>query len=126
MNSPVSLGASAGYESAFTSFLLKKTLKSVTSKVKKEILTESHGGSEAMAKKWLSVQQFSVKHPVFTENSLRALIFASKPRLRARGKGENDVIPGNGLAHAIRKVGRRVLIDEVAFMEWVDSRPTAK
>ena len=67
-----------------------------------------------------------MKHPAFTENSLRALIFASKPRLRARGKGGNGVIPGNGLAHAIRKVGRRVLIDEIAFMEWVDSRPTVK
>ena len=124
MNSPLSPGVSAGYESAFVRFLSKKTLKSVSSKFEKEILTESHCGSEV--KKWLSVQQFSVKHPAFTENSLRALIFASKPRLRARGKGGNDVIPGNGLAHAIRKVGRRVLIDEIAFLEWVDSRPTVK
>ena len=124
MNSPVSTNVSAGYESTFVRFLSKKTLKSVSSKFEKEILTESHGGSEV--KKWLSVQQFSVKHPAFTANSLRALIFASKPRLRARGKGGNDVIPGNGLAHAIRKVGRRVLIDEIAFMEWVDSRHTVK
>lgn len=126
MDSPVSISTSAGHESAFASFLLKKKLKNVTPEGKKEVLKKSHGDSDAMAKKWLSVQQFSAKYPVFTENSLRALIFSSKPRLRARGKSENEVIPGNGLAHAIRKVGRRVLIDEVAFMEWVDSRPTAK
>ncbi|MFG5779236.1 hypothetical protein ACFIQF_19420 [Comamonas sp. J-3] len=124
MNSHFSPGVSAGYESAFARFLSKKSFRSVPSKIEKEILTEFHGGSEG--KKWLSVQQLSLKHPVFTENSLRALIFASKPRLRARGKGGDDVIPGNGLAHAIRKVGRRVLIDELAFMEWVDSRPTVK
>ena len=81
---------------------------------------------ESFMKSWLTVYQLSQKFPAFSENSIRALIYASKPRLRARGKGGNDVIPGNGLARAIRKVGRRVLIDEIAFMEWVDSRPTVK
>lgn len=34
---------------------------------------------------------------------------------------ESRDIPGNGLAHAIIKLGRRVLIDEQAFLEWVNS-----
>ena len=69
---------------------------------------------------WLTVAQMAVKHPAWSENSLRALIFASKDRVGAVRRGTQNIIPGNGLAVAIRRVGRRVLINETAFLEWVE------
>jgi len=68
-----------------------------------------------------SVAQLSSKHPAFTENSVRSMIYASKPRKRSASKNGLADLPGNGLAHAIIKLGRRVLIDEQAFLQWVNS-----
>lgn len=55
---------------------------------------------------YLTVNQFSEKHPAFTRGGLRALIF-----------NENS----NGLAKAgaIVRIGRKVLIDEGKFFGWV-------
>lgn len=64
---------------------------------------------------FLTISQFSKKHPAFSEASLRNLIFHSKPRSSSLGR-----IPGNGLGSAIARVGRRVLIDEQAFFEWLE------
>ncbi len=61
-----------------------------------------------------SVKRFSEKHPAFTQASLRALIDKARERHSTRGP-----IPGNGLAPAIVRVGRRVLIDEEAFFRWL-------
>lgn len=69
----------------------------------------------------LSVTQFASKHPAFSENALRALIFASKPRKRSASKSGLADIPGNGMAGSIIKLGRRILLDEQAFLEWVNS-----
>ena len=52
----------------------------------------------------LSVRQFAGKHPAFPESSLRWLIFNKED---------------NGLAAAIIKIGRRVLIDERKFFDWL-------
>ena len=52
-----------------------------------------------------TVKQFSQRHPVFSESSLRYLIFNERH---------------NGLSPAIRRVGRKVLIDEDKFFEWLD------
>ena len=71
---------------------------------------------------WLTVAQLSAKHPAFSENAVRALIFASKPRFGAVRKGASNQIPGNGLAIAIRRIGRRVLINEKEFLDWVDKQ----
>lgn len=71
---------------------------------------------------WLTVAQMAVKYPAWSENSLRALIFASKDRVAAVRKGTQNIIPGNGLAAAIRRVGRRVLINEKEFLDWVDQQ----
>ncbi|MCL7422385.1 MAG: hypothetical protein M8364_15950 [Methylobacter sp.] len=55
---------------------------------------------------YLTVNQFSEKHPAFTRGGLRSLIF-----------NENQ----NGLtkAGAIVRIGRKVLIDEGKFFAWV-------
>ena len=56
---------------------------------------------------FLTVKQASEKYPAFSENSLRWIIFNSKL---------------NGATAFIRKVGRKVLIDETGFVSWVDSQ----
>lgn len=66
----------------------------------------SHDNTRAI----FTVRQFSERNPAFTELAVRNLIFKAS---RA---------PGNGLieAGAIVRIGRKVLIDEVAFFKWVD------
>lgn len=61
-----------------------------------------------------SVKRFSSKYPDFTESSLRNLIDKSKERYSSLG----PTTP-NGLAIALVRVGRRVLIDEEAFFLWL-------
>jgi hypothetical protein len=58
---------------------------------------------------------------IFTERSLRALIFDAEDRISASG----DKLPGNGLAVAIIRLGRKVLIDLDAFEEWLVSHRAA-
>ena len=55
----------------------------------------------------LNVRQFATKHPAFTESGLRHLIFWERQ---------------NGLHVCIRRIGRRVLIDEEKFFEWVEQQ----
>jgi|TARA_R110000772_G_scaffold78934_1_gene169089 hypothetical protein len=52
-----------------------------------------------------------------TEASLRHYIFQSESRFASDG----TKIPGNGLARAILRVGRKVLIDLDEFNLWVES-----
>jgi hypothetical protein len=61
-------------------------------------------------------KQFSTKYPAWSEAALRNLIF--KAQTRQSSKGE---IFGNGLleAGAILRIGRKVLIDEERFFDWV-------
>ena len=51
-----------------------------------------------------TVPQFCEKYPAFTEASLRWLLFNRE---------------SNGLAAAVVQLGRRVLIDEAAFIAWL-------
>jgi len=55
----------------------------------------------------LTVRQFSQKYPAFPEGGLRYQIFHA---------GQN------GLAKALRRIGRKVLIDESAYFRWVDAQ----
>lgn len=63
-----------------------------------------------------TVEQFAAAQPAFTAPALRNLIFKAEPRQSTRGE-----IPGNGLIEcgAIIRVGRKVLIDEARFFDWV-------
>lgn len=65
----------------------------------------------------LTVRQFSEKHPAFTQGAIRQLIFASNPRKTSRGN-----LPGNGLALALVRLGRKVLIDEAKFFAWLNNQ----
>lgn len=64
-----------------------------------------------------SVAQFSERRPAWTKPALRNLILNSVDRVNSRG----EIIAGNGLAEAgaIVRLGRRVLIDEGAFFQWL-------
>ncbi|AUN96404.1 hypothetical protein C0099_08565 [Pseudazoarcus pumilus] len=66
-----------------------------------------------------TVAQVAEAYPVFSQAALRDLIFKSADRFNSKG----DRIPGNGLAEAgaIKRIGRKVLIDLDAFEAWIDS-----
>lgn len=68
--------------------------------------------------KYFTVEQFSSNNPAFTKASLRNLIFKANVRQSSRG-----LIPGNGLleAKAIIRIGRKVLIHEEHFFQWIES-----
>ena len=55
----------------------------------------------------VTVKQLSVSSPAFSEASLRWTIFCAEQ---------------NGLARALVKVGRRVLIDVAEFERWLESQ----
>ena len=53
----------------------------------------------------------------FSESAIRHLIFGAEDRIASDG----TVIRGNGLAPAILRIGRRVLIDLEAFDCWLET-----
>jgi len=75
--------------------------------------------SAVLRREYLTVSQFNQRHKAFTTSALRNLIYKADER-----ETEHGVIPGNGLleAGAIIRIGRRVLLDEARFFEWVDAK----
>ena len=69
-----------------------------------------------------TVQQTSERFPAFSQSALRFLIFNADERTNSRG----ETIPGNGLAPAIIRIGRKVLIDEDKFLEWIEQHRCVK
>lgn len=69
----------------------------------------------------LTVRQFSDKHPAFPQGSLRNLIFLAESRESSNGK-----IAGNGLDVALVRIGRKLLIDEAKFFQWIDEQQGVK
>ena len=65
----------------------------------------------------LTVRQFADKHPAFPQGSLRNLIFLAESRHTSKG-----TIIGNGLDVALVRIGRKLLIDEAKFYQWVDEQ----
>ena len=65
----------------------------------------------------LTVRQFSEKHQAFPQGSLRSLTFHARARKSSKGR-----IEGNGLDAALIRIGRKVLIDERKFFEWVQKQ----
>lgn len=68
----------------------------------------------------LTVRQFSERYPAFSQGCLRQLIFYSQARKTSHGE-----VLDNGLSKALVRIGRRVLIDEARFFEWLDTRQDA-
>jgi hypothetical protein len=59
----------------------------------------------------IPVPEWPNAHPWPSESGLRHLIFHSDK---------------NGFDKAVRRIGRRILIDEAQFFEWVESSGTSK
>lgn len=64
-----------------------------------------------------TVRQFSEKNPAFSQGSLRNQIHLSTERYSSKGK-----IPGNGLDVALLRIGRKLLIDDQKYFEWIDTQ----
>ena len=77
--------------------------------------------SQIQPRTLLSVRQFADKHPAFPQGSLRNLIFLAETRKTSRG-----TINGNGLDVALMRIGRKLLIDEAKFFEWIDAQQGGK
>lgn len=58
----------------------------------------------------LTVRQFSEKYPAFPEGGMRHRIFYADR---------------NGFKSCIRRVGAKVLIDEIEFFKWIEEQNTA-
>ena len=71
----------------------------------------------AVASVLLTVRQFSEKHQAFPQGSISSLIFHASPRHSSQGQ-----IDGNGLDAALIRIGRKVLINEARFFEWVEKQ----
>jgi len=63
----------------------------------------------------LTVRQLHEKYPAWSEPALRALILNASSRTNSRG----ERVCGNGLDIAILRCGRKLLLDEERFIEWV-------
>jgi hypothetical protein len=66
-----------------------------------------------------TVQQIAERHPAFGLRTLRHWIFNAKDRAAWKG-GRRTVIPGNGFARVMVKHGRRIYIDELALVAWLE------
>ena len=66
-----------------------------------------------------TVEQFANAQPAFTAAALRNLIFKAEDRVSTLG-----TISGNGLIEsgAIIRLGRKVLINEVRFFDWLEAQ----
>ncbi len=60
-----------------------------------------------MMPNYLTVKQMAAKHPAFSESSIRYHIFNETK---------------NGLDKAIKRVGRKILINEDLFFEWLEGQ----
>jgi len=56
---------------------------------------------------YLTVRQLPERHPAFTQGGIRALIFNAEK---------------NGFHKCLRRCGRKILIDEKAFFEWLETQ----
>lgn len=85
---------------------------------------ENHVAAVQPRRRVATVAQVAAAYPVFSQASLRDLIFKAGDRFSSKG----DRIPGNGLAEAgaIIRIGRKVLVDLDAFEAWIDSRASSR
>lgn len=82
-----------------------------------QALNAAHPASLTKPRALLTVRQFAEKHPAFQQGSLRNLIFLAESRNTSKGK-----IAGNGLDVALVRIGRKLLIDEARFFNWIDAQ----
>jgi len=57
-----------------------------------------------VVKNFLTVRQLAEKHPANSQSSIRWLLFTQPP----------------GFKNCVRRLGRKILIEESAYLEWLD------
>jgi len=70
----------------------------------------------------LTVKQLAERYQAWTTSSIRSLILNAEDRINSRG----ERIVGNGLNPAILRVGRKVLIDEGRWLEWIHEQARSR
>lgn len=68
----------------------------------------------------LSIKQVTEQHPGITERTLRHWIFNAKER-RSWNRGCLEMVPGNGFDRVIVRKGAKILVDEIALLDWLDA-----
>lgn len=64
---------------------------------------------------WLTVKLLAKAEDAFTEPAIRNYIFYAEPRQTSKG-----IIPGNGLAPHIRRIGSKLVINHGGFLSWIE------
>ena len=70
-------------------------------------------------RKLFTVRQITELHPGISERTLRHWIFGAKAR-RSWAGGKVELIPGNGFDQVMLRKGSKILIDEVALIQWLE------
>ena len=82
-----------------------------------QALNAAYPASFTQPRALLTVRQFAEKLPAFQQGSLRNLIFLAESRKTSRG-----IIVGFVLDVALVRIGRKLLIDEAKFFNWIDAQ----
>lgn len=72
------------------------------------------------ARVFFTLQQIAERHPAFSMRTLRHWIYNAKDR-KAWRSGKPMALAGNGFDRVMVKKGRRIYIDEVALMKWLEN-----
>lgn len=67
----------------------------------------------------LTVKQVSERHPGISERTLRYWIFNARER-RSWIHRQLTSVPGNGFDQVMVRKGSKILIDEIALLDWLD------
>lgn len=70
--------------------------------------------SDAKTSPLMTVRQLAERHPAFSEAAIRWALFCARS---PKGTRAHEVYAG--LRPAVVRVGRKVLIDEPRFLDWV-------
>jgi hypothetical protein len=70
-----------------------------------------------MTRNLLTINQFVAKHQAFTAPAIRNYIFKSSSVVTSKGTA-----PGNGFDSCIKRIGRKILLDENKFFQWIDNQ----
>jgi hypothetical protein len=77
---------------------------------------ETTTDTKSLRNSWLTVKLLAQAEPAFTEAAIRNQVFNSNDRKSSKG-----IIPGNGLAPHIRRIGRKVLLNHGGYISWIES-----
>jgi hypothetical protein len=68
---------------------------------------------------YYTLRQIAIRHPAFSVRTLRHWIANAHDRPAWKNR-KRVAIPGNGFARVMLKVGKRIYIDEVALLDWLE------